>query len=73
MNSIIIGGYLSLCSFIGLSIVYLNIQYPSDVVAGFEFGIVWLSLSIILMEIYRVLPRIRDLNGTILIYFIRVI
>lgn len=65
INSIIIGGYLSLCSFIGLSIIYLNIQYPSDVVAGFEFGIVWLSLSIILMEIYRVLPRIKDFNNEI--------
>jgi len=63
INSVIIGAYLSLCSFTGLSMVYFNKQYPSDVVAGFEFGIVWLSLSIILLEIYRVLPKIRDFNG----------
>lgn len=60
INSIIIGIYFSICFLIGLSAVYLNIQYPSDVVAGFEFGIVWLSLSIILLEVYGVLSKIKD-------------
>lgn len=61
INSIIIGIYLSICLLIGLSVVYLNLQYPSDVVAGFEFGIVWLSLSIILLEVYGVLQKIKDI------------
>ncbi|WP_291700211.1 phosphatase PAP2 family protein [Clostridium sp.] len=61
INSIIIGIYLSICFLIGLSVVYLNLQYPSDVAAGFEFGIVWLSLSIILLEIYGVLPKLEDI------------
>lgn len=60
INSIIIGIYLCICLLIGLSIVYFNIQYPSDVAAGFEFGIVWLSLSIILLEVYGVLQKIKD-------------
>jgi membrane-associated phospholipid phosphatase len=63
INSIIIGSYLVLCTFTSLSIVYFNTQYPSDVAAGLEFGVVWLSLSIILLEVYRVLPKIRDFNG----------
>ncbi|WP_123053413.1 phosphatase PAP2 family protein [Clostridium sp. JN-1] len=48
--------YLCLCFLIGLSMVYLNLQYPSDVAAGYEFGVVYLSLSIILLEVYKVLP-----------------
>jgi hypothetical protein len=56
--------YLFFFSLIGLSSVFFNIQYPSDVAAGFEFGIVWLSLSIILLEIYRILPELRNQNHT---------
>lgn len=59
IRSIIIGVYLCLCSLIALSLVYLNIQYPSDAAAGFEFGIVWLSLSIILMEVGTVLNNFK--------------
>jgi membrane protein DedA with SNARE-associated domain len=62
INTIIIGSYLIICFFIGLSLVYSNIQYPSDIAAGFEFGMVWLSLSIILLETYRILPKLRDQN-----------
>lgn len=61
INSIIIGIYLCICLLIGLSVVYLNLQYAIDVVAGFEFGIVWLSLSIILLEVYGVLQKIKDI------------
>ena len=42
----------------GLSMVYFNLQYPSDVVASFEFGAVWISLIIILLEVYRVLSKV---------------
>lgn len=61
ISSIIIGTYLSICFLIGLSAVYLNLQYPSDVAAGFEFGMVWLSLSIILLEVYGALAKIKDI------------
>lgn len=42
---------------VGLSRVYLNLQYPSDIVAGYIFGGVWLSLNIILLEVFRVLNK----------------
>lgn len=38
---------------VGVSRVYLEVQYPSDVAAGYVFGGVWLMLNIILLEIYR--------------------
>lgn len=59
INSLIISLYLVMCLLPGLSIIYFNIQYPSDVAAGYEFGFVWLSLSIIMLEVYRVLPKLR--------------
>ena len=45
---------------IGLSRIYLMQQYPSDVVAGYAFGGVWLSLNILVLEIFRFSNR---LNG----------
>lgn len=47
---------------IGLSRVYFGIQYPSDVIAGYVFGGLWLSLHIILLEIFRFLNNNRDTN-----------
>lgn len=38
---------------VGISRIYFDIQYPSDVVAGYVFGGVWLSLNIVLLEIFR--------------------
>jgi membrane-associated phospholipid phosphatase len=45
---------------ISLNRIYLDIQYPSDVVAGFVFGGVWLSSNMILLEIYRHLGKKKD-------------
>lgn len=42
---------------VGLSCIYFNLQYPSDVVAGYVFGGVWLSLNIVLLEIFRFLRQ----------------
>lgn len=58
INFIFISLYLFICITSGLSMVYFNLQYPSDVAAGFEFGMVWLTLIIILLEIYRILPEV---------------
>lgn len=44
---------------VAISLIYFNLEYPSDVTAGFVFGGVWLSLNIILLEVYRILPEIR--------------
>jgi membrane-associated phospholipid phosphatase len=46
---------------VGISRVYFDLQYPSDVVAGYVFGGVWLSLNIVLLEIFRVLHK--EKNG----------
>lgn len=49
---------VAICLLSGLSCVYFQLQYPSDIVAGYAFGGVWLCLNIILMEIFRVIPDI---------------
>jgi membrane protein DedA with SNARE-associated domain len=46
---------VSVCVLVGLSRIYFEIQYPSDVLAGYVFGGFWLSLNIMLMEIFRFL------------------
>jgi membrane protein DedA with SNARE-associated domain len=43
---------------IGLSGIYFRIHSPSHTVAGYIFGGVWLSLNILLLEIFRLLRRI---------------
>jgi membrane protein DedA with SNARE-associated domain/membrane-associated phospholipid phosphatase len=42
---------------VGISRIYFDLQYPSDVVAGYVFGGVWLSLNIILLEIFRFMQK----------------
>jgi membrane protein DedA with SNARE-associated domain len=42
---------------VGISRIYFDVQYPSDVVAGYVFGGVWLSLNIVLLEIFRMLQK----------------
>ncbi|MFC7371139.1 phosphatase PAP2 family protein [Fictibacillus iocasae] len=42
---------------VGLSRVYLGVHYPSDVIAGFIAGTVWLMLS---LSVYRRLPKPND-------------
>jgi membrane-associated phospholipid phosphatase len=48
--------------FVGLSQIYWDLQYPSDVIAGYVFGVVWLSLNIILLEIFRFMQKEVDLH-----------
>ncbi|CAG7614073.1 hypothetical protein PAECIP111802_00041 [Paenibacillus allorhizosphaerae] len=47
---------------VGLSRIYFGIQFPSDVAAGYVFGGVWLSLNIVLMEIFRFIKRSKGGN-----------
>lgn len=49
---------LIICVLSGLSPLFFQLQYPSDVSAGYVFGGVWLSLNIILLEVFRILPDI---------------
>lgn len=50
---------LIICFFVGISSIVLQIQYPSDVVAGYVFGGVWLTFNIVLLEVFRILPKIK--------------
>lgn len=59
-NSLIITICLCICFLVGLSMIYLDLQYPSDILAGYEFGVAWFSLCIILLEIYNIFPRINN-------------
>lgn len=47
---------------IGLSRIYLMQQFPSDVVAGLAFGGVWLSLNILVLEIFRFSNRLNRMK-----------
>jgi membrane protein DedA with SNARE-associated domain len=49
-----------ICFFGGLSPLFYQIEYPSDVYAGYVFGGVWLTLNIVLLEVYRILPKIKQ-------------
>jgi membrane protein DedA with SNARE-associated domain/membrane-associated phospholipid phosphatase len=41
-----------------VSVVFLNQQYPIEVIGGFIFGGVWVSMNILLLEVYRVIRRL---------------
>ncbi|WP_276352314.1 bifunctional DedA family/phosphatase PAP2 family protein [Cohnella caldifontis] len=43
------------CLILGISRVYSNEEYPSDVTAGYAFGGVWLSLNVMLLEAFRMM------------------
>jgi membrane protein DedA with SNARE-associated domain len=48
---------LAVAFLVGVSRIYFDIQYPSDVAAGYVFGGVWLSLNIVLLEIFRLIKH----------------
>jgi hypothetical protein len=50
---------LLICIIIGLNPIFFQTEYPSDVYAGYIFGGVWLTINIILLEVYRILPKIK--------------
>lgn len=50
---------LFICVVAGLNPIFFQTEYPSDVYAGYIFGGVWLTINIILLEVYRILPKIQ--------------
>ena len=50
---------LFICCVAAINPIFFQIQYPSDVYAGYIFGGVWLTINIILLEVYRILPKIK--------------
>jgi len=55
---LIVSLYIIICLGQGISLVYFNLQYASDIAAGYEFGVMWLSLNIILLEVFKILPKV---------------
>jgi membrane protein DedA with SNARE-associated domain len=43
---------------IGIGRIYLNLQAPSQIAAGYVFGGVWLGITTVLLEIFRLLTYI---------------
>jgi membrane protein DedA with SNARE-associated domain len=50
---------LFICIASGISPIFFQTGYPSDVYAGYIFGGVWLTINIILLEVYRIIPKIQ--------------
>jgi len=50
---------LFICIVAGLNPIFSLTEYPSDVYAGYIFGGVWLTINIILLEVYRIIPKIQ--------------
>ncbi|OPH57921.1 alkaline phosphatase [Paenibacillus ferrarius] len=48
---------IMLCLLVGISRIFFDVQYPSDVIAGYTFGGAWFSLNVILLEILRMLRK----------------
>jgi membrane protein DedA with SNARE-associated domain len=50
---------LFICILACLNPLFFQTEYPSDLYAGFIFGGVWLTINIILLEVYRILPKVQ--------------
>lgn len=48
---------LAVSLLVGISRIYFGIQFPSDVLAGYVFGGVWLSFNAVLLEIFRLIKK----------------
>ncbi|WP_435170254.1 VTT domain-containing protein [Paenibacillus glycanilyticus] len=59
VHVVLIAAAALLCLLLGISLIYFNLQYPSDVAAGYVFGGVWASLNVLMLEVRRKLRRSR--------------
>ncbi len=50
---------LFICCVAAINPIFFQIEYPSDVYAGYIFGGVWVTINIILLEVYRILTKIK--------------
>lgn len=57
LSPVVLCLFVGCCILSGISKLFFGAANPSDVAAGFAFGGVWLSLSIILLEVFRILPE----------------
>ena len=59
IRTTIITATILICIFSGLNPLFYQTEYPSDVYAGYIFGGVWLTLNIILLEVYRIITKVQ--------------
>lgn len=60
LNTIIVSLEILVILIIAASNIYLEYQHPSDLVAGYTFGGVWICLVILLIELSRLLNLIKQ-------------
>jgi membrane protein DedA with SNARE-associated domain len=60
LNTIIVSAEILVLFAITVSNIYLGYQNPSDLIAGYTFGGVWISLVILLIELSRLLNLIKQ-------------
>ncbi|NRD79266.1 VTT domain-containing protein [Bacillus sp. BRMEA1] len=58
VHTFLIACWVVVLLFMGISRIYFNIQVPSQIAAGYVFGGVWLGISTLLLEIFRMLTTI---------------
>ncbi|HEY5561360.1 MAG TPA: VTT domain-containing protein [Clostridiaceae bacterium] len=47
--------FLVFSLFLGLGTIYLNLEFPGDIIGGYILGLLWLTFNIVLMELFRLL------------------
>jgi undecaprenyl-diphosphatase len=50
LSSVLVTGLLLIILFIGISRIYLEVHYATDVIAGFCMGLMWLVLSLYILD-----------------------
>lgn len=58
VHTILIFSWIIILLILGTSRIYFNLQDPSQIAAGYVFGGVWLGISTLLLEIFRMLTTI---------------
>jgi membrane protein DedA with SNARE-associated domain len=59
IRTVLIVATLLICIFVGLNPIFFQTEYPSDIYAGYVFGGIWLAINIILLEVYRIIPKVQ--------------
>lgn len=62
VHTFLIIGWTFLVLFLGIGRIYFASQVPSQIAAGYVFGVVWLGFSILLLELFRVLTSIEGVK-----------
>ena len=62
VGSICTAAAVAICVFAALGPIYFQAESANDVLAGYVFGGLWLSLNIIILEVYRIMKQVKLMN-----------